>query len=252
MPSPEASQHSQLEVMPSPKPPVKSNKSSSKQKAQISPERQGSRPVTRSSVVPTGGQGARPSGQSSSDADADDENEEDDADSEPIGVRRQQPPSPKPVDVGKSRRPRHQELRINTGTSRLEDFFWATLPAVTNSCIATLELLDAGKDVHESVEKEGIAMLTSRCQVLHKLYGNAEFLEFLNVAVESLARYEGKEKSYPRKFMVDTLRQFGFVISPRMWTKLELLMLMVIILEPELQYMGIRQKDRQNERDQNR
>jgi hypothetical protein len=58
--------------------------------------------------------------------------------------------------------------------------------------------------------------------------------------------------SVSRKFMVGKLRQFGFVISPRMWTKLELLMLMIIIMDPELLYMGIRQKDSKNERDQNR
>lgn len=137
-------------------------------------------------------------------------------------------------------------------TSRVEDFFWATLPSVTNSCIDTLELLAAGKNVHPDVEKDGLAMLASRCQALHKLYGNMEFLEFLAVALESLASYEGKQDAYARKFMVDNLRRFGFVISPRMWSKLELLMLMIIILEPDLYYMCIRQKDRKDERDQNR
>jgi hypothetical protein len=52
--------------------------------------------------------------------------------------------------------------------------------------------------------------------------------------------------------MLQELKKFGFVVSPRMWTKLELLMLMVIILDPKLFYMGIRQKDRKDERDQNR
>ena len=153
---------------------------------------------------------------------------------------------------GAPKRPKVSDPPAGLATSRVEDFFWSTLPACTSQCIVTLELLDSGKDVHEDVEKEGVAMLTSRCHALHKLYGNAEFLVFLDVAVESLANYEGKENSYSRKFMVDKLRQFGFVISPRMWTKLELLMLMIIIMDPELLYMGIRQKDSKNERDQNR
>jgi hypothetical protein len=141
---------------------------------------------------------------------------------------------------------------MSIATSRVEDFFWATLPSVTNTCIDTLELLAAGKTVHPDVEKEGLAMLTGRCQALQKLYGNTEFLEFLATAQESLATYDGKQNAYSRQVMVNNLRKFGFVISPRMWSKLELLMLMVIILEPTLHYLGIRQKDRKDERDQNR
>jgi len=102
------------------------------------------------------------------------------------------------------------------------------------------------------VEKEGLAILAGRCQALHKLYGNTEFLEFLATAQESLDSYAGKQEAYSRQVMVNNLRKFGFVISPRMWSKQELLMLMVIILEPSLHYLGIRQKDRKDERDQNR
>jgi hypothetical protein len=141
---------------------------------------------------------------------------------------------------------------MSIATSRVEDFFWATLPSFTNTCIDTLELLAAGKTVHPDVEKEGLAILAGRCQALHKLYGNTEFLEFLATAQESLDSYAGKQEAYSRQVMVNNLRKFGFVISPRMWSKLELLMLMVIILDPKLMYMGIRQKDRKDERDQNR
>jgi hypothetical protein len=61
-----------------------------------------------------------------------------------------------------------EEPRMSTGnaTSRVKDFFWETLTAVTNSCIATLELLAAGKTVHADVEKEGMSMLAGRCQAL--------------------------------------------------------------------------------------
>lgn len=40
--------------------------------------------------------------------------------------------------------------------------------------------------------------------------------------------------------MLRELKKFGFVVSPRMWSKLELLMLMVIILDPAMKCMGIR------------
>jgi hypothetical protein len=48
---------------------------------------------------------------------------------------------------------------VSTATSRVEEFFWATLPAVTNSCIDTLELLAAGQAVHPNVEKECMVIL---------------------------------------------------------------------------------------------
>ena len=137
-------------------------------------------------------------------------------------------------------------------TAKVEEFFWADLPNVTETCIDTLELLATGKMVHADVEKEGLALLAGRCRALHSLYANQAFLEFLEIAQEALKTYEGKQSAYARQFMLKELKQFGFVVSPRMWSKLELLMLMVIILDPKMMYMGIRQKDRKDERDQNR
>ena len=137
-------------------------------------------------------------------------------------------------------------------TAKVEEFFWAELPNVTETCIDNLELLATGKMVHADVEKEGLALLAGRCRALHSLYANQVFQEFLNIAEEALQSYEGKQSPYKRQFMLQELKNFGFVVSPRMWTKLELLMLMVIILDPKLFYMGIRQKDRKDERDQNR
>jgi hypothetical protein len=136
--------------------------------------------------------------------------------------------------------------------SKVEDFFWATLPNSTETCIDILELLAAGKTVHADVEKEGLAMLVGRCRALQSLYANQEFQEFLAIAQEALETYEGKQSPHARTFVLRELKKFGFVVSPRMWSKLELLMLMVIILDPKLMYMGIRQKDRKDERDQNR
>jgi hypothetical protein len=135
--------------------------------------------------------------------------------------------------------------------SKVEDYFWSGLNS-TETCIDTLELLAAGKTVHADVEKEGMAMLAGRCRALHLLYANQEFMEFLAIAQEALEAYEGKQSAYARDFMLRELKKFGFVVSPRMWSKLELLMLMVIILDPTMKYMGIRQKDRKDERDQNR
>ena len=158
---------------------------------------------------------------------------------------RKNPPRPHPRKSSKN-----EPVRMSA--SKVEEFFWATLPNVTETCIDNLELLATGKTVHADVEKEGLAMLAGRCRALHSLYANQEFQEFLFIAQEALKSYEGKQSPYQRRVMLQELKNFGFVITPRMWSKLELLMLMVIILDPKLMYMGIRQKDRKDERDQNR
>ncbi len=188
------------------------------------------------------------------DGEADDENSESDVASgpakngnEPLGEK-PQGPGKKPV----KKRPKHKEHKqAPMSASKVEDFFWLGLNS-TETCIDTLELLAAGKTVHADVEKEGMAMLADRCRALHSLYANQAFLHFLGIAQEALKTYQGKQSCYARKFMLKELKQFGFVVSPRMWSKLELLMLMVIILDPKMMYMGIRQKDRKDERDQNR
>jgi hypothetical protein len=167
---------------------------------------------------------------------------------EPVNRRKRGRPSQK------NGKPSHKEpaRKQPMSASKVEDFFWATLPNSTETCIDILELLAAGKTVHADVEKDGLAMLVGRCRALQSLYANQEFQEFLGIAQEALESYEGKQSPYARTFMLRELKKFGFVVSPRMWSKLELLMLMVIILDPKLMYMGIRQKDRKDERDQNR
>jgi hypothetical protein len=192
------------------------------------------------------------------DEDADDENSESDV--APVGTgpakSGEKPLVERAQGSDKKLKPRKKRKIIERqqapmSASKVEDYFWSGLNS-TETCIDTLELLAAGKTVHADVEKEGMAMLAGRCRALHLLYANQEFMEFLAIAQEALEAYEGKQSAYARDFMLRELKKFGFVVSPRMWSKLELLMLMVIILDPTMKYMGIRQKDRKDERDQNR
>ena len=215
------------------------------------------KPLRQSARRSSGNPALRPESsvkkKSSSDGADDADNELSTSDSETPTLKpnppRKDPPKPHPRRSSKKEPVRKQ---APMSASKVEEFFWATLPTVTETCIDNLELLAAGKTVHADVEREGLAMLASRCRSLHSLYANQEFQEFLCIAQEALESYEGKQSPYQRKFMVQELKKFGFVITPRMWSKLELLMLMVIILDPKLMYMGIRQKDRKDERDQNR
>lgn len=61
--------------------------------------------------------------------------------------RSRKPPAQTQVEVQPRKKPRSIP-RMAGAASRVEDFFWATLPSVTNACIDTLELLAAGKTVH--------------------------------------------------------------------------------------------------------
>ena len=38
-------------------------------------------------------------------------------------------------------------------------------------------------------------------------------------------------------------RERGFVLTPRMWTKIELACIMVLLIDPHLSYLGIEQKN---------
>jgi hypothetical protein len=239
-----------------------------------------SNPSRTSARISTGKQAQRPESSNASvrvtrshdkvspDADGDDDDADDEKSASEIDVGDNKTKPQAPVKSGKSGKgppkPPNSRKRARSSTkepirkqapmsaSKVEDFFWATLPNHTETCIDTLELLAEGKIVHADVEKEGLALLVGRCRALHSLYANQEFQEFLAIAQEALESYEGKQSPYQRQFMLQELKKFGFVVSPRMWSKLELLMLMVIILDPKLMYMGIRQKDRKDERDQNR
>jgi hypothetical protein len=53
-------------------------------------------------------------------------------------------------------------------------------------------------------------------------------------------------------FRLSSIFKFAFILSPRMWQRPELLMLMCILVDKDLQYTSINQKDNRSETSQNR
>lgn len=140
------------------------------------------------------------------------------------------------------------------GTSSIEQFHGATLSCDNDLCLATLEALSNHVLDHvalQSTEYEICRMLSNRCIALFNFYHNPGFMKLLAEAKAALAAYGGKQDPMLPKALELQLRKYGFVLTPRMWTRLELACIMVLLLDPNLCYLNINQK-RGNEHFQNR
>ncbi len=61
-------------------------------------------------------------------------------------------------------------------------------------------------------------------------YSNASFLQVHEEALRSLDEYNCKETPMPPEKLQSMLRVCGFILTPRMWTRLELVRIMVLLL----------------------
>jgi hypothetical protein len=73
-------------------------------------------------------------------------------------------------------------------------------------------------------------------------------------ATHALDDYEGKELIQTRAIVEANLRSYGFYITPRMWSKFEIILIMCVLLDSSLVYQSINQKTgpARTEDDQNR
>jgi hypothetical protein len=117
---------------------------------------------------------------------------------------------------------------------------------VTDRAIATLQSLDKGGDISPKELNEWIECLKNRCQYLAQLYGNQDYIVLGEETLCLLENYGGREflTAAELKTMHDLLKLYGWVISPRMWTKEEVIVFCVILLDPRLYFNGILQKDK--------
>jgi hypothetical protein len=113
--------------------------------------------------------------------------------------------------------------------------------------------LAADRSVQEDdVLNEGYQILRKRCHALFLLYGNDAFKDLYERAVSALEQYKGQEAPHTSDHIRHHLTTFAFILSPRMWRKPELLMIMCILVDKDLQYTSINQKDTRDEKCQNR
>jgi hypothetical protein len=130
-------------------------------------------------------------------------------------------------------------------TAALEHFYWSQGHWNVEDCISTLEALARTPSDHsECVQEYEVAFehLKGRCQALARLYGNPEFNTLYDGAVNALAEYKGRETGQTKAFVQGHLRKYGFFITPRMWSKLEILLIMCVMLDTSLVYQSINQK----------
>jgi flagellar biosynthesis GTPase FlhF len=143
--------------------------------------------------------------------------------------------------------------KVAKGTATIEQFRGATMTCDNDFCLATLEALsDSSFDQHElqATEAEIRRMLRVRCIALFNFYSNASFLQVHEEALRSLDEYCGKETPMPPEKLQSMLRVYGFILTPRMWTRLELVCIMVLLLDPSLCYLSINQKCRSKEEEE--
>ena len=145
-------------------------------------------------------------------------------------------------------------LKVAKGTASVEQFCWSTLSTDNDFCLSTLESLSQrvdrfDEDETKSTENELLRLLRCRCVALFNFYNNTCFLVLLREAEEAIRAYGGIESPILPDKMQQLLRDRGFVLTPRMWTKIELACIMVLLIDPHLSYLGIEQKnstERQN------
>ena len=140
------------------------------------------------------------------------------------------------------------------GTASVEQFHWAaSLNGDDDFCLATLEKLDLsdGDEDEDSLRPELERLLRNRCFALFNLYGNPGFMKLYDDAVEAVRNYEGKERPFDVAFLLEQLQAHAFILLPRMWSRLEILCVMFLLLDPKLYYLNINQK-KGAEEDQNR
>lgn len=158
------------------------------------------------------------------------------------------------VDPPSCRRRQHFDLTALKSSARtdlakstavVEHFYWSHGHWTMEECISTLECLARNPSDHsEFVEEFKVAMshLNSRCIALARLYSNSEFNVLYKEAAKALDDYEGMEPIQTRAFVEQNLLLYGFIITPRMWSKLEILLIMCILLDSSLVYQSINQK----------
>jgi hypothetical protein len=137
--------------------------------------------------------------------------------------------------------------KVAKGTASVEQFCWSTLSTDNDFCLSTLESLSHGVNLFDEDEKktevELLRLLRCRCVALFNFYNNACFLLLHREAEDAIRTYGGIESPIVPDVMQKLLRERGFVLTPRMWTKIELACIMVLLIDPHLSYLGIEQKN---------
>jgi len=119
------------------------------------------------------------------------------------------------------------------------------LPNLVEDAIETLIALDSGLPPHTTLFHDMSTKLTKLASFLAHMYGNDSYKTLVSGTLEELQEYQGQEAAklpHSQVFLKGLLKH-GFCITPRMWMKEEIVCFCISLLDPRLDFTGIRQKD---------
>ena len=116
---------------------------------------------------------------------------------------------------------------------------------VTEDAIRMLVALDSGLYLNSSQMQQWYEILRNRGKMLSQMYQEKDFKVMVDETIELLNQYSGQQILDDRELAVlhDHLKTYGWVLSPQMWTREEILVMCVILLDPKLLYNNILQKN---------
>jgi len=167
------------------------------------------------------------------------------------GSEKRRRPSPKKVDQTQRSNPAHQEKKDSKGVSEVKSQLSSLAVKRTfemgdsvTFAIECLLSLDRGDQEHPDSFKELKERLTDMARTLAIMYDNMRYNDLVKDTLRELKTYKGQQK--PRlphsKDFLDLLTKHGFCVSPRMFTKCELLCLAIAMLDARHHFVRINGK----------
>ncbi len=102
---------------------------------------------------------------------------------------------------------------------------------VTERAIVTLMALNIGGFMSEKERKEWENLLRKRSVVLKHMYENDEFVVMVDETLLKLEQYQGRQIATEQQFRrcLQHLRKYGWVVSLRMWSREEIVIMCIIL-----------------------
>jgi hypothetical protein len=116
---------------------------------------------------------------------------------------------------------------------------------ITEYAIRILVALDSGLHLTSSQVEEWYDKLRNRSSMLRRMYHEKDFEVMVDETIGLLKQYSGRQILVDRDFAVlhEHLKTYGWVLSPQMWTREEITVMCVILLDPKLMFNSILQKN---------
>jgi hypothetical protein len=111
--------------------------------------------------------------------------------------------------------------------------------------IRILVALDSGLHLTSLQMEQWYEKLQNRGKMISKMYHEKDFEVMVDETIGLLKQYSGRQILVDRDLAVfhKHLKTYGWVLSPRMWTREEIVVMCVILLDPKYMFNNILQKN---------